>query len=150
MLALSVPLFRARLVSDPWMSPAGLVFYRVSPLGLAAVTLPTACLCASFVLLARSWRRESTPSIALSVGLLLGGFLVGGIAQPRFPVMALTSMVSVGLLGWGIIRRQLFNPLRELAADLRERAHRQELIAQISSRTARLLRLDELLGQAAP
>ena len=149
MLALAIPLARGRLVSDPWMSADGMVFYHVSLLGFVTVLLPTACLFASFALLAFSWRRDSTPSIAASIGLLLGGFLFGGLAQPRFPVMALTSMVSVALLGWGIIRRQLFNPLRELAADLRERAHRQELIAQISSRTARLLRLDELLGQAA-
>jgi PAS domain S-box-containing protein len=63
--------------------------------------------------------------------------------------MAVTSMGSVALLGWGIIRLQLFNPLRELAADLRERADRQELISQIGRRTTTLLRLDELLGQAA-
>jgi PAS domain S-box-containing protein len=149
MAALAVPLFRGRLVSDPWLSPDGLVFYHVSLPGLMSIMLPTACLFASFVLLALSWRRNSTLAIAVSVGLLLGGFLVGGIAQARFPVMALLGTVSVGLLGWGIIRRQLFNPLRELTADLRERAHRQELIAQISSRAARLLPLDELLGEAA-
>ena len=60
--------------------------------------------------------------------------------------MSITNTVSVAVLGWGIIRRQLFNPLRELAADLRERAHRQELISQISRRTATLLRA----GRAAP
>ncbi len=111
--------------------------------------LPTACLLASFVLLASAWRRTRTPSIALSVGLLFTGFLVGGVLELRFPIMAVTNMVSVALLGWAIIRRQLFNPLRELAADLRERAHRQELISQISRRTATLMRIDELLGQAA-
>ena len=149
MLVLAAPLAEGKLVADPWMSTEGLVFYRVLPLGLVSAMLPTSCLLASFVLLATVWRRENTPSIALSVGLLLAGFLVGGIAQPRFPLMAITSMASVALLGWGIIRRQLFNPLRELASNLRERSHRQELISQISRRTATLLRLDELLGQAA-
>ena len=149
MLAFAGPLVEGQLVSGPWISNEGLVFYRISPLGLAAVILPTACLLASSVLLAAAWRRNNTPSIALSIGLLLTGFLVGGILRPRFPIMAITSMVSVALLGWAIVRRQLFNPLRELAADLRERAHRQELISQISRRTATLMRIDELLGQAA-
>jgi PAS domain S-box-containing protein len=148
MLALSPALLEGRLVTRPWMSADGLVFYSISPLGLAAVMIPTACLLASVVLLAVFWRRRNTPAISLSIGLLLVGFLVGGVAQPRFPLMAVTSMVSVGILGWGIIRKQLFNPLRELAADLRERAHRQELISQVSRRTATLLRIDELLQQA--
>ena len=149
MLALAPLLVEGRLVADPWMSADGLVFYRISALGYAAIMLPTACLLASFVVLTAAWRRDNARSIAVSIGLLLGGFLVGGVAQPRFPLMAITSMASVALLGWGIIRRQLFNPLRDLAADLRERAHRQELISQISRRTATLLRIDELLGQAA-
>ena len=149
MLALAPALVEGRLVSGPWMSVEGLVLYAISPLGLAAMMLPTVCLLASSVLLATRWPRNSTPTIALSIGLLLGGFLVGGVAQLRFPLMAVTSMGSVALLGWGIIRQQLFNPLRELTADLRERAHRQELISQISRRTATLLKLDELLGQAA-
>ncbi|MGA2639816.1 MAG: GAF domain-containing protein, partial [Spirochaetia bacterium] len=148
MLAMSAPLLQGRLVADPRMSAEGLVFYRITLLGLSAITLPTACFLASSVLLATGWRRTNTPSIALSIGLFLFGFLVGGVAQPRFPLMAISSMGSVALLGWGIIRRQLFNPLRELASNLRERAHRQELISQISRRTATLLRLEELLGQA--
>jgi GAF domain-containing protein len=148
MLALAVALLQGRLVAGPWMSSEGLVFYRISPLGLAAIIPPTAALVASVVLLASGWSRHRTPSIALGVGLFLGGFLVGGVVQPHFPIMAVTSMISVGLLGLGIIRQQLFNPLRELAADLEERAHRQELISQVSRRTASLLRLDELLGQA--
>ena len=149
MLALLVPLLQGRLVSSPSMGSSGLVMYRVSPLGMLFGILPAACLAAAFVIVVVSWRRERSPAIVVSVGLLLGGFIAGGFAQPQFPLTALTSAVSVGVLGWGIVRRQVFNPLRELAADLRERAHRQELIAQISSRTARLLRLDELLGQAA-
>ncbi|MGO9308441.1 MAG: GAF domain-containing protein [Spirochaetia bacterium] len=149
MLGFAGTLFSGKLLADPWISAEGLVFYRITPEGLAVILLPTACLLASFVLLAATWRSSSTPPIASSVGLLAAGFLVGGVLEPRFPVMAITNMVSVVLLGWGIIARQLFNPLRELTADLRERAHRQELISQISRRTATLMRIDELLGQAA-
>ena len=149
MLALLPFLLQGRLVSAPWMSAGGLVFYVYSRMGIAAIGLPTACLLASSILLAVTWPRTRTLSIALSVGLKFIGFAVGGVAQPDLPVMALTSLGSVAFLGWGIIRRQLFNPLRELASDLRERAHRQELIAQIGRRTTALLSLDELLDQAA-
>ena len=48
MLAFAAPLVEGRLVADPSMSPEGLVFYRISPLGLAATMLPAACLLASF------------------------------------------------------------------------------------------------------
>ncbi len=149
MISLLPPLLNGRLVQSPRMSPDGLVFYHITPLGVIAMLLPTACLLAASLLAAAAVRRHRAWSIAVSVSLQFGGFVVGGIVQPHFPIMALTNMGSVAFLGWGVVRLQLFNPLRELTASLRERAHRQELIAEIGRRTTTLLPLEELLDQAA-
>ncbi len=143
------PLFDGRLVTGPALQPDGLLQYRTSPLGLALKIGYAASLLASLILLLAAPHREGTRFLALSVALQLAGDVVGSIVQTHLPVLAVTSTVSVLVLGWGIIRRQLFNPLRDLTSALRERAHRQELISQISRRTATLLELDELLGQAA-
>jgi len=64
--------------------------------------------------------------------------------------MSITSAMAVSILGWGVMSRHLFNPLRELTADLRERAHRQELIAEISRRATIFSPLDELLCRQPP
>jgi PAS domain S-box-containing protein len=149
MLALLPALLEEKLVQGPSMSPDGLVFYGITGLGFFSMLIPCACLLAASVLVAAARRRARAWSIALSVILQFGGFVVGGLAQPHFPIMALTNVGSVAFLGLGVVQLQLFNPLGELTTNLRERAHRQELIAEIGTRTTTLLPLDELLDQAA-
>ena len=141
-------LFQSRLVFDPVLAANGTLSYRFSPIGLAGTSMPTLCMLVSLVLLLVQYRRDYDPFMALSVVFLIAGFITGGVVLVRFPVMAITNTVSIGVMGWGIISRQLFNPLRDLAADLRERAHQQELISQISGRTTTLLNLNELLEEA--
>ena len=147
-LANLAPLLAGKLVSAPVLDPSGVVFYTITPWGIVASFLPVACIVLALVLFLTHRPRGGAPFFSISILFLVSGFVVGGLFQFQIPVMSITNTVSVSVLGWGIMRRQLFNPLRELAADLRERAHRQELISQISRRTATLLELDELLLQA--
>ncbi|HET6451124.1 MAG TPA: GAF domain-containing protein, partial [Spirochaetia bacterium] len=149
LLALLPALLRGRLVEQPLLSPDGLLFYRITEPGFLTMLVPTALLLAASLLSVSSVGRRRGWSIALSAGLQFGGFVAGGLIQPHLPVMALTNVGSVALLGWGVTRLQLFNPLHDLTVSLRERAHRQELIAEIGRRTTTLLPLDELLNQAA-
>ncbi|HUJ75629.1 MAG TPA: hypothetical protein VL359_12250, partial [bacterium] len=148
MVSLSPLLFQGRLVAGPRLGAHGLVFYHSSGAGVAATALPAACLLAAGILLLAARPRSRTISILAAVALQLAGVLAGSVAQPPFPVLSFATLGSVAFLGWSIIRNQLFNPLRELAADLRERAHRLELISQIGRRTTTLLPLDALLDQA--
>jgi PAS domain S-box-containing protein len=147
-LAHAVPLREGRLVGNPQLDTVGVVFFGITRWGMFTSAVPALCIVGSLALFWFRRRHVSEPFLVVSIVFLLTGFLVGGLLQVRVPVMSITNTVSVAILGWGIVRRQLFNPLRELAADLRERAHRQELISQISRRTATLLVLDELLIQA--
>ena len=147
-IAHAVPLIRGWLVADPRLDPRGLVSYGITVWGAFTSMIPVLCILFSLALFWVRRRHAREPVIVVSVAFLLGGFLLGGLLQVRVPVMSITNTVSVAILGWGVVRRQLFNPLRALTADLRERAHRQELTAQISRRTATLLELDELLIQA--
>ncbi len=147
-LAHAVPLIEGKLVSRPRLDPAGFVSYSLTAWGLLASMIPVLCILASLALLWVRRRHAREPFIIVSVTFLFAGFLIGGLLNLHMPFMSITTTVSLSILGWGVVRRQLFNPLRELTADLRERAHRQELTAQISRRTATLLELDELLVQA--
>ncbi len=141
-------LLDARLVFGSALRDSGMVLYRFAPGGLVAAFLPAACLAASLLLIGAARRRRSDRFIAISIALMLGGYLLGGILQVDAPVMSLALTCGVAFLGWGIVRRQLLNPLRDLTIDLRERAHRQDLISQVSRRTTMLLDLDELLAEA--
>ena len=147
--ALTAPLFQGRLISSPVLDPNGSTLYSISAVGIAASVAPGACLALSLLLF---WLRRASvkePFLIVSVLVTFAGFLVGGLSRLRVPVLSITNTVSVGILGWGIARRQLFNPLRESTAGLQERADRLELISQVGRKTTALLELNELLLQAA-
>jgi PAS domain S-box-containing protein len=143
------PLLAGELVNTPVLDPSGVVHYAITPWGVGSSIFPCAAILLALGLFIFRRPRSGVPFFSISIVFLISGFIVGGMVQLQVPIMSITNTVSVSVLGWGIVRRQLFNPLRDLAADLRERAHRQELISQISRRTATLLDLDELLLQAA-
>ena len=142
------PLIKTELVYSPLILPNGVVSYGFTPWGYVGSALPAVCFLVSLLFLRLRPHLENNLAITASIGLLLAGYVAGGILVLPFPIMSLTNTVSVSILGWGIVRRQLFNPLRDLTADLKERAYRQELTTQISRRTAALLALDDLLLQA--
>jgi PAS domain S-box-containing protein len=141
-------LFRDRLVHAPSMGAAGGIVYHFTPWGYATASVAAASILVSIVILHTRRRRESDPYIATGAILIFVGGLVSGILFPQLSLLPLTSAASMGIMGWGIMRWQLFNPLHDLTADLRERTHRQELISKISRRTATLLELDELFRQS--
>ncbi len=142
LVALSPLLGAGSLLGQPALRPDGMVLYRFSRAGWAGGILPALCVGGAFVVILASRRRRADSFILVSIALVLCGYALGGLLQVDAPVMSIALTAAVALLGWGIVRRQLLNPLRE-------RAHRQELIAQISRRTAMLLDLDELLAQSA-
>ncbi len=143
------PLFQGRLVFAPAMTAAGGIVYSFTTWGYATAFASAAVLLTSIVVLYSGRRQASDPYFAAGAILLFVGCLVSGIISPSLSLLPVTSAASMGIMGWRIMRWRLFNPLHDLTADLRERAHRQELISEISRRTANLLELDELFNQAA-
>ncbi len=147
--AAAFPLFHGDLISDPTLSATGLVHFQLASWGYLGAILPGSCFVLSVVVFVTSRREGSQRFMAISAVLLLLGLGIGALERLGFPLMSVATLTSVSLLGWVIVRRQLFNPLRELTGDLRERAHRQELVAKVSQSTTATLEMDELLLQAA-
>ncbi len=146
---LCIPLFSGALVSRPALDPGGATQFAISPLGFAVSAVPGACFALAIALFVVRRAAVREPFTVLSACLILAGFAGGGLSRLHFPILSLTSTASVAILGLGIARRQLFNPLRQRAADLQARAERLELISQVGRRTTTLLDLRELLQQAA-
>ncbi len=146
--ALSVPLFRHQVVFNQHLTPNGTTMFEVTALGALTAVVPATFLLWSLVVLVRDRRTRRDPFMALSVLLLFGGLVLGGLIGVPFPVLAFANAVSVSLLGYGLMARQVFNPLRDSAEVLRERARRMELLASIGRKATAILELDELLQQA--
>jgi signal transduction histidine kinase len=127
---LSVPLFRHQLVFDPYLIENGIVRFDFSVWGYLAALLPAGYLVWSLILFWRGRYQVGGPHLAISVLILLVGMIVGGILQPWFPLMSFTTPVSMVVLGYGIISRQLLNPLTELTTGLERKVEERTLELQ--------------------
>ncbi len=128
--AFSFPLFRHRLLSNPRLSSSGMVIKNVSVLGIAASVALTAYMVWSLILFWQERRRTGKPYLALSVSILLFGFIVGGVLDAPIPLLSTTATISVAILGCVIVSQQFLNPLRERSIELElevaERARAEE------------------------
>jgi PAS domain S-box-containing protein len=138
-VAISIPLFSHRVVSDPHLDANGSTVLSLNYLGLAAAAVSIVCIVWSLALFWVERRRIDEPYLALSVLVLAVGFVVGGVLNVPFPVLSISNTFSVAVLGYGAVSQQLFNPLRERTAEL-SRANR-ELQAEIAER----VRVEEAL-----
>jgi PAS domain S-box-containing protein len=118
---LSFPVFKHLVVSDPQLTVKGSTILEISTLGLVVPSVPVLLATVSLVLFWKARRRLGEPYLPLSVLILLVGFVAGGILELPFPILSVTNTVSVCLLGYGISRRQLFNPLRKVTAELEKK-----------------------------
>ena len=132
---LSVFLFRHQLLRNPRLVPGDMLYYDVSSWGFAAAIIPVVFLIWSLVLFWLERRRTGDWYLAISVVILLAGFLVGGLFSPPFPIMSLTTTISIAVLGYGVISRQLLNPLRALTTDLERKV--RERTQELEQRVAR-------------
>jgi signal transduction histidine kinase/putative methionine-R-sulfoxide reductase with GAF domain len=153
---LAIPLFRHQLVFNPRLVENRLIYFDFGIWGHLGALLLAAYLACSLILFWRGRRRRGGWYLVVSVLILLTGMVVGGTLQPGFPVMSFTSLFSVSVLGYGIVSRQLLNPLKELTTrlehDIRERtweleeAYREverayaEVESWVDERTAELQR----------
>ena len=166
---LCVPLFRHELVFNPRLDANGTALSDLGIWGVLLTPLPLFYLIWPLVLFWQERRRTGEPYLALSVLILLVGFIVGPILEIRVPVTSITNTLSVVIMGYGVVSRQLFNPLREKTAELqrqvaerkRAEAERERLLAEleyrstqlktaaeVSKSTSMILDPDELMGQA--
>jgi PAS domain S-box-containing protein len=127
-----IPLFGHKLVLNPRLHPNGTTLVEVSPTGLLVMPLPLVYEAWSVVLFWQDRRRIGEPYLALSALILLTGYVVGGVLNVHVPVTSITHTLSVTILGYGVVRSQLFNPLRERTLALqREIEERQQVEAEL-------------------
>lgn len=152
---ISVPLFGHQLVMNPRLAENGTTLADLSLWGAAAAGLPAGYLVWSLALLWRHLRRTGEAYLTLSVFILVIGFVVGDVQRIPFPVTSITTTLSVAILGYGVLSKQIFNPLVERTAELqREIVERQWAEAEVKrlnedlERRARQLAVINQAGRA--
>jgi PAS domain S-box-containing protein len=136
--AIAVPLFRHRVVFNPRLVANGSTALTLSPLGIMLSPIPIMFLLWSLFLFWRDRKQVGERYFALSVFVLLLGLIAGGIFELPFPILSITNTISISLIGYGVISRQLFNPLREREARLL-------VINRIAAAVGKTLELDALM-----
>ena len=141
LVGLAIPTFSHQFLVNPQLAPSGVGTYDVVGAGFVAPLLPVPYFIWSFVLFWRDRREAQSSFLAFSVLILLSGFLLGGILRPFVPapVLSITVTLSVGVLGYGIISKQLLNPLHQLT---------EELELKVEERTEELTEAAERLEEA--
>jgi len=117
----SVPLFRHQVVANVRLESGGTVAWdRTAFSWVTSVPmLASAVLAVALLWRERQRLRESYLLVAFVVLVVFG--TVFSILQVSFPTLSLVMIVVSSIMGYGVLNRQLFNPLRELTERLEER-----------------------------
>lgn len=143
---LAIFLFRHEIVQNPRLVAGDMLYYEVSTWGFGAAVLPIVFIAWSLVLFWLERRRTGAWYLAVSIVILLAGFIVGGLFSPPFPIMSLTTTASIITLGYSVISRQLLNPLRELTTNLERKVRERTL--ELEQRVVREQEQQKELEQA--
>ena len=134
----SVFLFQHRIIFNPRLVANGAVILQLSRLAVFLAPVPILFLLWSLILFWSNRRRVGERYFAFSVLVILFGVLAGGILNLPFPVLSITNTIGVSLIGFGVITRQLLNPLRERETRLR-------VVNKIAATVGRSLEIDALM-----
>ncbi len=138
-IGLGIPLFQGRVAANIRLQDSGATAMDLHPFGWLVSPLPVGFGLWALVLFWQERRCLQEPYLAYSVMILVAGYIVGGIFNVAVPVLSLTSTLSVTLLGYGVITRQLFNPLRAQTLALqREATERTQAVEALRENEQRL------------
>lgn len=118
MCAAAVPLFGGRIVHDVRLSDKGITVQQISRLGFAVWAVPVLYFLGATVQFLRTRQIRRQSYLGVSSSLFIAGLALQTVAGVPFPFISLSCAVAAALIGYDVMKRQLFNPLRDLAAEL--------------------------------
>ena len=135
-LLLTIPLFQGKLIGNPRLSPNGTLLANTTPWGALVAVVPCISLVWSIILFWQERHRTREPYMAACALFLLAGIILGGILQVSFPVGSFANTLSIIVLAYGVLSRQLFNPLKkrtvELQNQIAERINAEATLQQLN------------------
>lgn len=137
---LAVPLFQHQIVNNVHLTDNGIVTWDRSLVGtLVSIPLLISAMLA-LVPVWGAWRRMREPYLAIAIiVLVVSGGLFSFISLP-IPTLSLAVTITISLMGYAILGRQLFNPLQELTQNLEQQvAERTRALEENSDELQRAL-----------
>ena len=125
LLSMAYPMFTGKLILDPRIAANGSIIITVKPLAWIYGVVPMFFFAGSFFILRRNRRDVSETFMAISPLLFFIGMILDGLMTLPFPYLSLCGAVGVAFLGYGVTRRQVFNPLRDLTYELEAQVHKR-------------------------
>lgn len=137
-LAFGVPLFQGQVLFNVRIGPGGTVIWDRTRFGWLT-SVPLFVSAALVLLLLWTERRKVERFyLPLAFTLLVASSVVFSFVQLPFPTLSLAITLVIGLLGYDVVNRQLFNPLRELTEQLEEQvAERTRELEEAAGRLQR-------------
>ena len=116
----AIPLFQGKLISRTWITENGTFLADVTVWAVLAALIPGVTLAWSLILFWQNRKEAKTTYLANSALILLLGILLGGILQVNFPILSNTNLIAIVVLAYGVLSRQLFNPLSKRTQELQQ------------------------------
>jgi PAS domain S-box-containing protein len=105
----------------------GLIIHEISRVALVATGAFYLYILASIILFWREMHRTGAIYLVLSLLILLLGFVFRSFVFAPFPILSFSNALSATMLAYGVISKQLFNPLRRRTIELnKEMEERKE------------------------
>jgi two-component sensor histidine kinase len=102
-----------RMTSTPHLTAEGHFTRELGFFGWLGSMIGSGYMACSLALFWQERRRCGEWILPVAIGILWAGFLISTLFQKPMLSMPLTNMVSVLILGYSVLNRQLFNPLKE-------------------------------------
>ncbi len=112
-----LPPLRAHIISWVKLDANGLPTFELGEWGRIAAGLVGLYYGVCLILFWLERHRTQERYLPISIIILLIGLGFRTMLS-HFPITSITATISIGLLGYGVVRQQLFNPLRELTLEL--------------------------------
>lgn len=113
------PLLGGQVITRTRLDPAGTTLVTLTPLGFFISAIPILLISWALALFHRTRREHHEPFMAASLVIMLTGFVAGAVINVPFPILSFTELFSMAVIGYGVLSRQLFNPLRQTTEELR-------------------------------
>ncbi len=113
------PILGGQVITRARLDPAGTTLVTLTPLGFLISAVPVLYFCWALALFHRTRREHHEPFMSASLLIMLAGFIAGAVINVPFPILSFTELFSMAVLGYGVLSRQLLNPLRQTTENLR-------------------------------
>jgi two-component sensor histidine kinase len=114
--------------TDVRLDGNGVITDKVGSFGIIGSSFVPLYLIWAMILLWKNVPHPKSRSIEIGLTVLLAGILIGGLFNLPFPLLSISNVICLLLIGNAVIRLQILNPIRDLNEDLQASLKEKEVL----------------------